>query len=93
MPFFSVTISCPSTGSTFSPALCCSSNFAAPSAPPGDGDAQNDLRAHLLHQFVNVGVHYQLPLLDDADLVADVGQLGQDVAGDHDRLAHRAAAP
>ena len=32
----------------------------------------------------------QLAPLDDADLVAHVGQLRQDVAADHDRLAHRA---
>ena len=35
-----------------------------------------------------VAVDQQLAVLDDADLVADVGQLGQDVAGDQDRLAH-----
>ena len=38
----------------------------------------------------NVAADQELALLDDADLVADVGQLGQDMAGNHDRLAHLA---
>ena len=44
--------------------------------------------ADLLDGGLHVAVEEQLAALDDADLVADVGQLRQDVAGEHDRLAH-----
>ncbi len=41
----------------------------------------------------HLGVVRHDPFVDDADLVADVGQLRQDVAGDDDRLAHLAQPP
>ena len=61
-------------------------------AVAGHADVEHRLRADLLHHVGDVVVHQQLAALDDADLVADVGQLRQDVAGDHDRLAHRRRA-
>ncbi len=36
----------------------------------------------------DLGRYQQFPPLDDSHLVADVGKLRQDVAGDHDGLAH-----
>src|SRR5207253_269868 len=41
-------------------------------------------------ELVYVFVHQQLAALDDADLVAHVGELGKDVAGNHDRFSHLA---
>ena len=61
-------------------------------AVAGHADVEHRLRPDLLHHVGDVGVDEQLAALDDADLVADVGQLRQDVAGDHDRLAHVARA-
>ena len=53
-------------------------------------DPQHDLPADHLHHLGHVPLTFISPRLDDADLVAHVGQLGQDVAGDHDRLAQLA---
>src|SRR4029077_2342430 len=55
-------------------------------------DVQNDGLADLLHDVVHAAVDVQDPLFDDADLVADVGQLGEDVAGDHDGLVELSQA-
>ena len=46
------------------------------------------MRAESLQHLGDFLVHFQHAQLDDADLVADVGQLRQDVARNHDRLAH-----
>ena len=48
----------------------------------------NRVLPHLPDGRLHVAVEQQLAALDDADLVADVGQLRQDVAGNQDRLAH-----
>src|SRR5262249_4129882 len=48
----------------------------------------NRVLAHLPDGRLHVAVELQLAALDDADLVADVGQLRQDVTGNEDRLAH-----
>ena len=53
-----------------------------------DDDGEDVALAHLPDGRLHVAVEEQLAALDDADLVADVGQLRQDVAGDQDRLAH-----
>src|SRR3712207_9429214 len=53
-------------------------------------DLQGADAAHLPHHVADPTGEEQPPLLDDADLVAEVGQLRQDVGRDDDRLAHAA---
>ena len=79
----------PSRISTFSTLLCPSSS-AAPSGSPATPTCSSVPLADAPHHIGHVGLTSSSPLLDDAHLVADVGQLGQDVAGDHDRLARLA---
>ena len=44
--------------------------------------------ADLLDGGLHVAVEEELAAFDDADLVADIRELGQNVARQHDRLAH-----
>src|SRR5262249_55879471 len=55
-----------------------------------DRDEEDVLLPDLSDRGVHVAIEQELAALDDADLIADVGQFGQDVAGDEDRLLHTA---
>src|SRR5262249_10110416 len=49
-----------------------------------DGDLEDGALAHLADSRLHVAVEKELAAFDDADLVADVGQFGEDVTGDQD---------
>ena len=51
-------------------------------------DYENRSRPDQLHYLGDIAVKEQSALLDDADLIANVGQFGQDMARHHDRLSH-----
>src|SRR5439155_26093440 len=51
-----------------------------------DGDVDASALADLLDSALHIAVEEQLASFDDADLVADVCQLRQDMTGEHDRL-------
>src|SRR5207253_9407447 len=52
-----------------------------------DGHLKDGMLLHLTDGGLHVAVEEQLAALDDADLVADVGQLRQDMARYEDRLS------
>jgi len=58
----------------------------------GDFDLQDHSFANLLHHVFDGRVDGHHAAVDDADLVTHVGQLGQDVAGNHDGFAMLAEA-